>query len=89
MSDFEFQITTPKGVPFSERVVSLILPGENGFFGVLAHHTSLLAACKPGKLKIRDTSEHETAYEIGSGFFEMAGNRAVLITEGAAALPSA
>lgn len=81
MTPFDFCIITPKGIPFSGKVVSLMLPGEDGRFGVFAHHAALVAVCNRGKLKILDESNRETWYQAEAGFFETANNRAVLLTE--------
>ena len=50
---FRLEIVTPEKIVFSEDVVSLVAPAENGYLGVLAGHAPLLCTLKPGEIRIR------------------------------------
>ncbi|MBI2441751.1 MAG: ATP synthase F1 subunit epsilon [Lentisphaerae bacterium] len=53
MSAFALEILTPERSVFAGEVQSLILPGAEGFFGVLAGHAPLLARLTAGRLMVR------------------------------------
>ncbi len=76
---FHFDIVTLDGAPYSGQVISLMVPGEKGFFGVLANHARLISTCAPGKLKIKEESGAELWFRTGKGYFEVAKNQAVLL----------
>lgn len=76
-----FEILTPQKTIYSGRISSLVGPGTNGFFGVLANHAPLVAESSGGKLKIREESQTERQFEVGPGFFEVLKNRVILLTK--------
>ena len=74
------EIVTPEGVALSEEVHDLTAPSVEGEFGVLPAHRSLLAALKTGIVSYhREGEEHRVA--VGSGFVDVADDRAVLLTD--------
>ena len=80
MADFRLQIVTKQRTVFDEEVTALTMPGEDGFFGVLAHHAPIISVLKKGPMTIRQ-GLHERKATIGEGFFEMENNVATLLTE--------
>ncbi|HEY8449022.1 MAG TPA: F0F1 ATP synthase subunit epsilon, partial [Bacillota bacterium] len=65
-----------------EDVQSIVLPGVDGFFGVLRNHAPLVAALRTGPLVYRkDGVRHRLA--IAGGFFEIADNHAVVLADAA------
>lgn len=74
------EIVTPEGVALSEEVHDLTAPSVEGEFGVLPAHRPLLAALKTGIVSYhREGEEHRVA--VGSGFVDVADDRAVLLTD--------
>ncbi len=71
MATFQFEIITPERIVYSANISSLIAPGTEGYFGVLAHHAPLIACSNGGKLKIREVSNQERVFEVGSGIVEV------------------
>ena len=80
-STFHFEILTPEKVFYRGVVSSLVTPGFDGYFGVLANHTSLIARSNGGKLKIRETSGEERFFQLGAGIVEVLRNRVVFLTK--------
>lgn len=78
--DYSLKIITPQGTAYEGTVVHTVLPTENGFVGVLAHHAPYLVSSKGGTLKTRDQAGNEKVFRVGPGFFEVSHNRAVFIT---------
>ena len=82
-ASFQFEILTPERTLYSSEITSLVAPGLEGYFGVLAHHAPLLARSKGGKLKVRETSGQENFFQVGSGIVEVFKNRALFLTRDA------
>lgn len=81
---FKLEIVTPEKIVFSEDVVSLVAPAENGYLGVLAGHAPLLCALKPGEIKIRRESG-ELLYATSGGFMEVTPKKTSILSESAEA----
>ena len=80
MPDFQLQIVTQERVVFDDRVTSIIVPGELGYLGVLAHHAPLLTTLKRGRLTVRQGSK-EQVFLLERGFLEVQENLATLLTD--------
>ena len=80
---FQFEIVTPERTFFSSAIFSLVTPGTNGYFGVLANHAPLIARSAGGRLKIRDASG-EHFFQVGAGVIEVLKNRVIFLTKQAA-----
>ena len=78
---FDLRILTPAGITFEGPATSLQARGRDGYFGVLAHHTPLVAALRPGHLMVRDGSGRETWYEVGEGVIETAHNKVNILAD--------
>lgn len=80
MADFRLQIVTQQRTIFDKEITSLTMPGEEGFFGVLAHHAPIIAVLKAGPVDMRIGTE-VTRFRITGGFFEMESNKATLLVD--------
>jgi F-type H+-transporting ATPase subunit epsilon len=81
---FRLEIVTPEKLVFSEDIVSLIVPAEEGYLGVLAGHAPLLCSLKPGEIKIRRESG-ESLYATSGGFMEVTPKKTSILSESAEA----
>ena len=52
MDKFKLEILTPNGEIYNGEAVSVILPGEEGEFGVLAGHASLTTLLEAGVVDV-------------------------------------
>lgn len=84
---FQFQIITPERVFYSAAISSLVAPGTEGYFGVLAHHAPLLARSNGGKLKVREMEKQERVFEVGPGIVEVLADYVVFFTKQAQSVP--
>lgn len=80
--DFEFEVVTPERVVISERVESLIVPGVQGYMGVLADHAPMVVSLKPGVVKYKEGTTF-SSMAVSGGFLEVSGNKAVIISDAA------
>ena len=69
MPTFNLSILTPNGIVYENDVQSLVAPGANGFFGVLANHAPMIAATLPGIFKVKE--EKEIFFAVGGGMVEV------------------
>lgn len=49
---FNFQLVSPEKILVSEPAWQVVIPGEEGYFGVRAGHMSLIAAVRPGVVDV-------------------------------------
>jgi F-type H+-transporting ATPase subunit epsilon len=76
------EIVTPDGVKLTEQVTELTAPSVDGEFGVLPGHQAMLAALTTGIVTLSTKGGGEkTAVAVGAGFFEVADDHAVILTD--------
>lgn len=78
---FQLSIVTPERVFYQQPVTSLVVPGTEGYLGVLANHAPLITALKPGKVEFRDAENRIRIAAVSKGFLEVSGNIATLIAD--------
>jgi F-type H+-transporting ATPase subunit epsilon len=80
---FTLTIVTPEKIFYEGDVSSLILPGGEGYLGVLTDHAPLITSIKPGKLTVRDKEQKMMTMAVSFGFFEITSNHATLLVDSA------
>jgi F-type H+-transporting ATPase subunit epsilon len=83
-SDFTLSIVAPDRLVAEEQVISVVAPGSEGYFGVMAGHVPLIAALKPGILEYLDTHNQRHFIYTGGGFAEVTANRVTILADEAA-----
>ena len=78
---YQFEILTPRGRFFSGEVIHTLVPAEDGFVGVLAHHTAYVTSSPGGRLEVRLPSGEVRPFRVGPGFFHVEKNDAFLLTQ--------
>jgi F-type H+-transporting ATPase subunit epsilon len=78
---FTLRLVTPQRLLFEGPVVSLQVPGSEGYMGILAHHAPLITALRPGKLDVRDPGGSVRSYAVSGGFLEVSDNRATVLAD--------
>ena len=78
---FQIEIVTPQKLHFSGEVVSVTAPGDLGQFQILRNHAPLLSSLTKGKVKLALADRTEQSFSNLDGFFEVSGNKAILLTE--------
>jgi F-type H+-transporting ATPase subunit epsilon len=78
---FHLEVLTPNRQELDEQVVSIVVPGELGYLGVLANHAPLITTLSAGDLKVRFDGDREKYYQIGGGILKVSRNKAILLTE--------
>jgi F-type H+-transporting ATPase subunit epsilon len=81
-SQFHVDIITPEKVVYRDEILSLVVPAELGYLGVLANHAPLIAHLVKGKIILRDNQgKTEIFHSEGNGFIEVLKNKVTLILE--------
>ncbi len=84
---FSVTVMAPEQSVFQGKARSLVAPGKDGYFGVLAHHASMVAELGVGKLSITDESETVHLYAVSGGFLETANNDVTILADCCEAAP--
>lgn len=78
----EFKIVTPEKVLYKDQVESVSFPTIDGEITVLPHHIPLIAAVKPGELKIKKDNKEEF-FSVTKGVVEIDGKTITFLTDAA------
>ena len=86
MKTMKLEIVTPGGVIYNGDIKQVTLPGEQGEFGVLPEHASLVSLLQAGVIDIVTANNKEMIVAINSGYVKIDENKALCIVDGAVAL---
>jgi F-type H+-transporting ATPase subunit epsilon len=64
---------------FDGEAVSVVLPGEDGVFEVLALHEALVSPLRQGEIRVTAADGGEHRYELSGGIAEISGNQATIL----------
>ncbi len=70
---------TPKASVLDCRAGSLVLPGDDGYFGVLRNHCPMLSVLKRGILQVREIPDRTDAFYLVDGGFVRVGENHVTV----------
>ncbi|WP_457749494.1 ATP synthase F1 subunit epsilon [Sulfurimonas sp.] len=86
MDTFKLEILTPNGEIYNGDAVSVVLPGKEGEFGVLAGHASLTTLLEAGVVDIEKEDKSVESIVVNWGVVQVDEEKAVILVEGAAAI---
>jgi len=86
MDKFKLEILTPNGEIYNGDAVSVVLPGKEGEFGVLAGHASLTALLEAGVVDIEKEDKSVESIVVNWGVVQVDEEKVVILVEGAAAI---
>ena len=49
---FNFELVSPERLLLSEQVTSVVVPGSDGYFTVMANHAPLMSTIRPGVVEV-------------------------------------
>ncbi len=78
---FQLSIVTPEKIVFDGEVVSLMVPGIEGYLGILSNHAPLITALQPGRIEFHDDQDKIQIFSVSGGFVEVSGNQATLLAD--------
>ena len=80
---FRLSIVTPEKTLYDADISSLVVPGTEGYLGILSHHAPLVTALKPGRIEFRDADDKVNMAAVSGGFLEVSNNVATLLADAA------
>ena len=79
----ELELVSPEKLLLSEAVEMVVIPGEDGDFGVLPGHSPVISNIRPGVLSVFENGAVTQRIFIASGFAEVTMERCTILAEGA------
>jgi len=86
MDTFKLEILTPNGEIFNDDAVSVVLPGEEGEFGVLAGHASITTLLEAGVVDVEKKDKTVESILINWGVVQVDEEKVIILVEGAVAI---
>lgn len=80
---FRFELVTPSELVVSLDATGVILPGSEGYLGILPQHTYFITALKEGTLEVHEAGKTRR-YKIGKGYVQVTPEKTIIVTESAA-----
>lgn len=78
---FIFELIKPNREIISGEFEMVVVPGEDGDFGVLPNHSNLISQIRPGILKIYKNNKIDKSFFLYSGFAEVSDNNLIVLSE--------
>ena len=77
----EFELVSPERLLLSQAVDMVVVPGEEGDFGVLVQHAPLISAVRPGVIAVHDGGKVTERIFVAGGFAEVTPARCTVLAE--------
>ena len=78
---FFFELITPDKNLISDDFEMVVVPGEEGDFGVLPHHSNLISQIRPGVLNTYKNNKIDKTFFLYSAFAEVSNNKLIVLSE--------
>ncbi len=77
----EFELVSPARLLISEAVEMVVVPGEEGDFGVLPGHAPVISQVRPGVIDIHGDGKVQSRIFVAGGFAEVTEQRCTVLAE--------
>ncbi len=77
----EFELVSPARLVISEAVEMVVVPGEEGDFGVLPGHAPVISQVRPGVIDIHGDGKVQSRIFVAGGFAEVTEQRCTVLAE--------
>ncbi len=78
---FLFELITPFQTLVSNNFDMVVVPGEEGDFGVLTKHSNLISMLRPGILKTYNNNKIEKEYFVYKGLAEVTPEKLIVLSD--------
>ena len=82
----QFELVSPERLLLSEPVDMVVVPGAEGYFGVLARHQPMISTLVPGVIEVHKDGRISERLFVGGGFAEVTEDRCTVLAEVAVAV---
>ena len=76
-----FELVSPEKLVMSKNVSMVVVPGTEGFFGVLPRHASMLSTLVPGVINVYEDNNVTESLFVVNGFAEVTEERCTVLAE--------
>lgn len=76
-----FELVSPERLLLSEEVDMVVVPGEEGDFGILVRHAPMISTLRPGVIKVHDGGSVTDQIFVAGGFAEVTPQRCTVLAE--------
>lgn len=76
-----FDLVTPERLLLSEQVEMVIVPGSEGYFGVLPKHAPVISTLRPGVIDVHQGGAVTRQFFVAGGFAEVSATGATVLVE--------
>ena len=77
----EFELVSPERLLISEPVDMVVVPGEEGDFGVLVQHAPFISTVRPGVIAVHNGGQVTERIFVAGGFAEVTPSRCTVLAE--------
>ena len=77
----QFDLVSPERLLVSAEVESVVVPGSEGYFTVLARHAPLISTLKPGLVEVKELSGVVRKFFVRGGFADVTPAGLTLLAE--------
>ena len=84
----EFELVSPEELLVSQPVEMVVVPGGEGYYGVLVGHIPMITTVKAGAITIFDENRITDRIFVTGGFAEVTGERVTVLVERAVKVAS-
>src|SRR6185295_8252979 len=75
------EVVSPERLLVSEPVEMVVVPGTEGYFGVLPQHMLLLSTLRPGVIDVYNGGAVSERYFVTGGFAEVTGTSCTVLVD--------
>lgn len=82
----QFELVSPEKLLYSEATEMVVVPGAEGYFGVLPRHAPMISTLEPGVIDIYQNGSVAERIFVAGGFAEVTETRCTVMAEEAQVL---
>ena len=82
----QFELVSPEKLLYSEEAEMVVVPGTEGYFGVLPRHAPMISTLEPGVIDIYQKGAVAERIFVAGGFAEVTETRCTVLAEEAQVL---
>lgn len=76
----KLEVVTPERIVYSDEAESIVVPGSEGYLGIMANHAPIITSLKIGVVQIIKDNK-ETKMALSGGFLEVNNNKATILAD--------
>lgn len=80
---FQLSVVAPDRTVFDDKVAGLVVPGVEGYLGILSSHEPIIAALDHGVVEAKDEAGAIQHIAITGGFLEASDNKVIILANDA------